>query len=147
MNDLKQYLRVVIGGVTFLLSNEQRHSIEERGSLVANTNPASKAAVWWPAKSGRWPAFALGADLRPAPPPATWQKALFLETPRATVGMIVGDIQLLLRGQAMVNPFTALGPAPTRHGPLFTSAWVHDGRVSLVLEPKALIGYLEELAA
>jgi hypothetical protein len=144
--DSNQYLRLVIGGASFLLPSVLRYTIEQRDSLVPNDAPGGSVAAWRSLKTGRWPAYALDGGLRASRPPDGWQRALFLEaTATSTVGLVIDEVQLLARGDVQVVNFTPPGPAPTRNGHLFTGAWVHDGGVTLVFEPRALIAYLQGL--
>jgi hypothetical protein len=144
--DSNQYLRLVIDGAPFLLPSVLRYTIEQRDGLMPNSAPGGRVAAWRALKSGRWPAYALDKDLRVTTAPARWQRALFLEaSPASTVGLVVDEVQLLARGDVQVVRFIPPGPPPTGHGHLFANAWVHDGRVTLVFEPRALIAYLQGL--
>jgi hypothetical protein len=144
--DSNQYLRLVIGGTSFLLPSVLRYTIEQRDGLVPNDAPGGPVAAWRAIKGGRWPAYALDGGLRVTRPNASWQRALFLEaTPTSTVGLVIDEVQLLARGDVQVVNFMPPGPAPTRNGHLFAGAWVHDGGVTLVFEPRALIAYLQGL--
>lgn len=146
MADSNQYLRLVIDGAQFLLPSVLRYTIEQRDGLVPNDAPGGPVTAWRALKTGRWPAYALDKGLRATRAPAGWQRALFLEaTPTSTVGLVVSEVQLLARGDVQVTNFMPPGPAPTSHGHLFAGAWVHDGRVTLVFEPRTLIAYLQGL--
>lgn len=148
MADSNQYLRLVIDGAPFLLPSVLRYTIEQRDGLVPNDAPGGPVAAWRAIKNGRWPAYALDKGLRVARAPAGWQRALFLEAaPTSTVGLVVNEVHLLARGDVQVTNFTPPGPPPTSHGHLFAGAWLHDGRVTLVFEPRALIAYLQGLGS
>jgi hypothetical protein len=144
--DSNQYLRLVIDGAQYLLPSVLRYTIEQRDGLVPNDAPGGPVAAWRALKTGRWPAYALDKGLRVTRAPAGWQRALFLEaSPASTVGLVINELQLLSRGDVQVTNFIPPGPAPTSHGHLVSGAWVHDGRVTLVFEPRALIAYLQGL--
>lgn len=146
MTDSNQYLRLVIGGVNYLLPGTLRYTIEQRDGLVVNDASDTPVAAWRTLRSGRWPAYALDGDLRPSRAPANWQRALFLEaSPGHTVGMVVEEVHMLARGEAQTVSFTPPGPPPTTAGHLFSNAWVNGNRVVLVFEARALIAYLQGL--
>lgn len=146
MADTNQYLRLTIGNTYYLLPSSIRYSIEPRDGLTANDSSTSPVAAWRVFRNGRWPAYALDANLRPARPPADWQRALYLESsPGHTIGLIVSDAHLLSRGEVQAVVFTPPGPPPTPAGHLFTHAWVNENRVTLVIEPRTLIAYLNGL--
>ena len=139
-----QYLRLVIGGSTFLLPSVMRYTIEQRDALTENTASQSPVAAWRTVRGTRWPAYSLGPDLTTRPA-GDWHRAVFLEARPQNVGIIVDEVQLLPRGETEIAKFTPLGPAPTRFGHLFDGAWVSGRDVTLVFEPTALIGYLQSL--
>jgi hypothetical protein len=144
MADNTQYLRLDLGGSSFLLPGTVRYTIEQRDSLAPNPAPDSVVVAWRLIRESRWPAYCVDADLRPAPR-ADWQRAVFLEAGSDAVGLIVDDTHLLPRGGVHVAPFTPLGRAGTRHGHLFSAAWVSGRRVTLVFDPVVLIAYLRDL--
>jgi len=74
-----------------------------------------------------------------------WQRAVFLGTGSSVVGLVADDVRLLGRTDLHVVPFTPLGTPPTRFGHLFNAAWVDGQRVTLVLDPNGLIGFLRGL--
>ena len=63
----------------------------------------------------------------------------------SVVGLVADDVRLLGRTDLHVVPFTPLGTPPTRFGHLFNAAWVDGQRVTLVLDPNGLIGFLRGL--
>jgi hypothetical protein len=142
--ETNQYLRLDIGGSSFLLPSTVRYTIEQRDSLAPNPEPASPVVAYRVIRSARWPAYSVDADLRPAPR-RDWQRAVFIETSPEAVGLIVDDAHLLPRGGVQVAPFTPLGAPATPHGHLFAAAWISGRRVTLVLDPPVLIAYLRGL--
>ncbi len=144
MADSTQYLRLDLGGSSFLLPGTVRYTIEQRDSLAPNPVPGSAVVAWRLIRESRWPAYCVDADLRPAPR-ADWQRAVFFEAGSDTVGMIVDDTHLLPRGGVHVAPFTPLGRPGTRHGHLVSAAWVSGRRVTLVFDPAVLMAYLRDL--
>lgn len=134
-----QYARVQLHGVNYLLPGN-RLFIETRESLEPNTDGGNVVA-WRNADSGRWPAFAVDRAFALAPP-RQWQKAVFIATEAAGVGLVADDAQLLTRGDIQLSPFAPLGPPATEHGHLFNGAWVEGRTVTLVLDAKVMIAYL-----
>jgi hypothetical protein len=142
--ETNQYLRLDIGGSSFLLPGTVRYTIEQRDSLTPNPESGRPVVAYRLIRSSRWPAYCVDADLRPAPR-SDWQRAVFIETASEAVGLIVDDAHLLPRGGVQVAPFTPLGAPPTPRGHLFAAAWISGRRVTLVLDPPALIDYLRGL--
>jgi hypothetical protein len=141
----KQYLRVGLMGVDFLLPNSANFVIEKREDLESNEAPGALIAAWQATARGRAPAYSLDANLNPLPRHA-WQRAVFLQAGGQTLGLIADELQLLAHEDVRVEPFLPLGPAPTPAGHLFGAAWVRAGHVPvLVFEPRALADYLLRL--
>lgn len=144
MVDNKQYLRIGLQGVDYLLPNSTSYAIEKREQLEINDRDTLVAA-WQVTPSGRIPAYSLDADLNPVARHA-WQRAVFLQAGGQTLGLVADELQLLPRDEVRVEPFMPLGPAPTASGHLFGGAWVRAGQLPvLVLEPRALAAYLMHL--
>lgn len=144
MAETNQYLRLDIGGASFLLPGTVRYTVEQRDSLTSNPEPGSPVVAYRLIRSARWPAYCVDADLRPAPR-HDWQRAVFIESAPEAVGLIVDDVHLLPRGGVQVAPFTPLGAPITPRGHLFAAAWITGRRVTLVLDPPVLIAYLRDL--
>ena len=144
MTDSGTYLRLEIAGANYLLPSTAGFTIEQRENLTLNDSAAGNIAAWRPAKNGRWPAYGLGGDLR-VDRRGAWQRAVFLDAAPHAVGIALNEVQLLPRLETSVARFTPMGPPPTRAGHLFSGAWLTDKGVVLVLEPKALIAYLQGL--
>lgn len=143
MVDNRQYVRIGLRGVDYLLPSTAGFVIEKREHL--ELNPAAGLIAAWRADStGRVPAYSVDADLQPHPR-SDWQKAVFLSGP-APAGLVADELQLLAREDVRVEPFRPLGPPPTARGHLFTGAWVRAGRAPvLVFEPAALADHLRRL--
>jgi hypothetical protein len=142
--DANQYLRLSIRGTQFLLPASMRYAIEQRDQLEVSREPGSRVAAWRSTGSIRAPAYSLDANLVPVLR-EDWQRAVYLEQGDRAWGIVVDDVHMLPRGETAVVPFTPLGPAPTRDGPLFNGAWVAGRRATLVFEPRALMSYLDSL--
>lgn len=144
MADPKQYLRLNFSGGAYLLPSTAGYTIEQRDSLQLNDNTGSRVSAWRTVRASRWPAYALDADFRPIRR-NEWQRAVFVEALPYAIGIIVDDVHLLPRQQAQVTPFTPLGQKPTRAGHIFTGAWVTERELMLVLDPQALVVFLQGL--
>jgi hypothetical protein len=144
MADTRQFLRLSVDGGNYLLPSTAGFTIEQRDNLQVNDMPSSHVSAWRMVRNSRWPAYALDRDFRPVRR-AQWERAVFVEAMPHAIGIIVDDVHLLARGQAQVMPFVPLGPAPTRAGHLFSAAWVTETELLLVLEPQALMLYLQTL--
>lgn len=145
MADNRQFVRIGLRGVDYLLPSSAGFVIEKREHL--EINPAKGVVAAWRADStGRVPAYSVNADLHPLPR-ADWQKAVFL--PGATpAGLVADELQLLAREDVRVEPFRPLGPPATAVGHLFGGAWIRTGRAPvLVFDPQALANYLRRLGA
>jgi hypothetical protein len=141
----KQYLRVGLMGVDYLLPNTANFVIEKREDLESNEEPGALIAAWQATNVGRAPAYSVDANLNPRPRHA-WQRAVFLQAGGQTLGLIADELQLLAHEDVRVEPFLPLGPAPTPVGHLFSGAWVRADHVPvLVFEPRALADYLMHL--
>ncbi len=147
MAETRQYLRIGLMGVDYLLPNTASFVIEQRDHLEINDAPDALIAAWQPVSGGRAPAYSVDADLNPLPR-HNWTRAVFLQVGDRTLGLVADELQLLSRDDVRVEPFAPLGPAPTPAGHLFGGAWVRAGLVPmLVFEPKALADYLTRLEA
>jgi hypothetical protein len=142
--DNRQFLRIGLHGVDYLLPGSASFAIEKREHL--DVAASGGIIVAWRVSSGvRTPAYSVDADLNPAVRTA-WQRAVFLQGDAQPVGLVADELQLLAREDVRVEPFTPLGPAPTRFGHLFKGAWVRPGYAPmLVFEPRALTEYLHRL--
>jgi hypothetical protein len=139
-----QYLRLVLGGVNYLLPSTASFSIEQREGMVVNDDPAAKIAAWRIVKSKRWPAYSLDGEFRVIRHD-DWQRAVFLDAVPNAIGLVVDEVQLLPRVEVRAVPFTPLGAPPLQAGHLFSSASIVDKNVILVINPKTLIVYLQAL--
>ena len=145
MVDNKQYLRIGLQGVDYLLPNNTSYVIEKREQLEINDVPGALIAAWQVTPSARTPAYSVDADLYPLARD-DWQRAVFLQTGGQPLGLIADELQLLPRDEVRVEPFTPLGPPPSAAGHVFSGAWVRAGQIPvLVFEPRALAGYLVNL--
>jgi hypothetical protein len=144
MADANQFLRLQIEGVSYLLPSGSGYTIEQRENLIPNKSPEGNVAAWQSLRSSRLPAYCLDAMLR-VTRRHNWNRAVFLEAMPHAVGLAVDEIQLLPRADTVITSFTPLGNIPTRHGHLFSGAWVKGSRLMLVFDPKAIISYLQNL--
>lgn len=144
MADPNQYLRVQLGGVSYLLPSTAGFTIEQRENLIANKSPEGNIAAWRSVRSTRFPAYCLDANLR-VTRHHQWHRAVFLEAKPQAVGLVADEVQLLPRAETTISPFTPLGLPPTHAGHLFSGAWVTGNRVTLVFDAKALASYLQGL--
>lgn len=145
MTETRQFLRIGLMGVDYLLPNSTSYVIEKREHLEINDTPGALIAAWQATPSGRAPAYSVDANLNPLPRNA-WQRAVFLQAGNQTLGLVADELQLLAREDVRVEPFMPPGPAPTPAGQLFSGAWVRAGQMPvLVFEPRALADYLTQL--
>lgn len=146
MADHKQYLRIGLQGVDYLIPNSTNYVIEKREQLELNDAPDALIAAWQVMPGGgKTPAYSLDADLNPLAR-RNWQRAVFLQTGGPALGLIADELQLLARDEVRIEPFIPLGPAPSASGHLFGGAWVRAGHLPiLVFEPRALSAYLIHL--
>lgn len=144
MAEPNQYLRLQLGDTSYLLPNAAGFTIEQREHLVVNKNPEGNVAAWRTQRTTRLPAYCLDPMLR-VTRHQRWQRAVYLEAAPHAVGLAVDEVHLLPRAETVISPFTPLGLVPTHHGHLFSGAWVSGNRLVLVLEPKALMAYLQGL--
>lgn len=147
MADNNQYLHLVIGGQAYLLPGTLRYTIEQRENLADHPGGDGAVVAWRTVRNGRWPVYSVNARLRLAHAPADWQRAVFVEGPVATVGVVVDDAHLLSRRELQITSFTPLGPPATRAGHLFKGVWVREGRPMLVLDPLAFAAFLHALGS
>jgi hypothetical protein len=142
--DNRQYLRIGLQGVDYLLPGNASFAIEKREHLEL-AGSGGIVVAWRTTSGARTPAYSVDADLNPLVRGA-WQRAVFLQDAAQAVGLIADELQLLAREDVRVEPFKPLGPAPTRSGHLFGGAWVRPGHTPmLVFEPRALTEYLRRL--
>jgi hypothetical protein len=144
MADANQYLRLQLGGVSYLLPSGSGYTIEQRENLITNKSLEGNVAAWQSLRSARVPAYCLDAMLR-VTRHHNWHRAVFLEAAPHAVGLAVDEVQLLPRSDTIITSFTPLGHPPTRLGHLFSGAWVTGNRLILVFHPKAIISYLQSL--
>lgn len=145
MVDNKQYLRIGLQGVDYLLPNNTSYVIEKREQLELNDSADALIAAWQVVPGGRTPAYSLDADLNPLARHA-WQRAVFLQAAGQAWGLVADELQLLARDEVRIEPFRPLGPAPTASGHLFGGAWVRAGHLPiLVFDPRGLVAYLMHL--
>ena len=147
MAESRQFLRIGLMGVDYLLPNSTSYVIEKREHLEINDAPGALVAAWQATPSGRASAYSVDASLNPLPR-HSWQRAVFLQAGNRTFGLVADELQLFAREDVRVEPFIPLGPARTSAGHLFNGAWVRAGQVPvLVFEPRALADYLTQLEA
>ena len=144
MADPNQYLRLQLGGASYLLPSASGYTIEQREHLTTNKSPEGNVAAWQSSRAARLPAYCLDEMLR-VTRHHDWQRAVFLEAAPHAVGLVVDEVQLMPRAETTVSPFTPLGLPPTRMGHLFSGAWVTGNRLILVFDPQAFVGYLQSL--
>jgi len=149
LTETRQFLRIGLLGVDYLLPNSTSYVIEKREHLEINDAPGALVAAWQATPTGRAPAYSVDADLNSCSRQA-WQRAVFFQAGGQTLGLVADELQLLAREDVRVEPFLPPGPALTPAGHLFSGAWVRAGHVPvLVFEPRALADYLmhQETAA
>ncbi len=144
MADPNQYLRMQLGGASYLLPSTAGFTIEQRENLILNKSSEGNVAAWRSVRSSRFPAYCLDANLRVVRH-QQWHRAVFLDAKPGAVGLAADEVQLLPRAETVIAPFTPPGHPPTRAGHLFTGAWVTGNRVILVFNPGALASYLQSL--
>jgi len=145
LTETRQFLRIGLMGVDYLLPNSTSYVIEKREHLEINDAPGALVAAWQDTPSGRAPAYSVDANLSPLPR-HSWQRAVFLQVGNQTIGLVADELQLLAREDVRVESFIPPGPAQTSAGHLFNGAWVRAGHAPvLVFEPRALAGYLTQL--
>ena len=145
MVDNKQYLRIGLQGVDYLLPNSTSYVIEKREQLEVNDQPGAVIAAWQVTPGARTPAYSVDADLNPLSR-GNWHRAVFLQTGGQPLGLIADELQLLPLDEVRVEPFTPFGPPPSTVGHVFAGAWMRAGQIPvLVFEPRALAAYLLNL--
>lgn len=144
MAKAKQYLRLKLGNAVFLLPGASGYAVEQRENL--NTDDVAGAVVAWrEVGKRRAPAYALDAGLKPTRRD-NWQRAIFINAASgAGAGFVVDDVHMLAEGETTVASFEPLGSPPTSAGHVFGGAWFDGKRMVPVLEPRALVAYLESL--
>jgi len=138
-----QYLRLQLDGTGYLLPTTVSYAIEQRDTLMPNA-AGGNVSAWRTMRQGRWPAYCLDKAFKVARR-RDWQRAIFLESGGRGVGLMVDDAQMLGRSETQAARFTPLGPPATPHGHLFVGAWLDGRNITLVIEPKILIAYLQGL--
>lgn len=141
MADSSHYLRIVLDGVGYLLPSTASVTIEPREAMVSHDGPGPVAAWRRMRQGSAWPAYGVDAGFAPSRP-AHWQRAVFLEGGRQPLGLVADEVHMLSGTDMHVAPFVPLGPAPTPFGHLINGAWVEGEKVTLVLDPPGLIGFL-----
>lgn len=142
MTETRQFLRIGLMGVDYLLPNGTSYVIEKRENLELNNEPGALVVAWQSTPSGRAPAYSVDADMNKIARP-DWQRAVFYQAGGQTLGLVADELQLLTRDEVRVEPFIPPGPALTPVGHLFSGAWVRaDFAPVLVFEPRALADYL-----
>ena len=145
MAESRQYLRIGLMGVDYLLPNSTSYVIEKRETLEINDVPDALIAAWQATPTGRAPAYSVDANLNPLSRHA-WQRAVFFQAGGRTLGLVADELQLLAREDVRVEPFIPPGPTLTPAGHLINGAWVRAGQAPvLVFEPGALADYLTQL--
>jgi hypothetical protein len=143
MADSSQYLCLILDHAQYLLPSVASLAIEQRDALTPD-NGLGAVVAWRQTRQGRWPAYGVNASFQVSRP-RQWQRAVFLDAGTSSVGLVADDVRLLNRGDMHVVPFMPLGAPPTRTGHLFNAAWVDDQGVTLVLDPRNLVGFLRGL--
>ena len=147
MTESRQFLRIGLMGVDYLLPNSTSYVIEKREHLEINDAPGAFVVAWQATPTGRAPAYSVDADLSTCSR-QSWQRAVFFQAGSQTLGLVADELQLLAREDVRVEPFVPPGPALTPAGHLFSGAWVRAGQVPvLVFEPRALADFLMHQAA
>jgi len=146
MADPKQYLRLAIGGGSYLLPSTAGFTIEQRENLQVNNDRNARVSAWRVTRNGRMPAYALTGKFE-VTRREEWERAVFIEAMPHAIGVIVDDVYLLPRAQVQASPFTPLGPPPTDAGHLFSGVWISEQEMMLVLEANALFAYLQGLGS
>jgi hypothetical protein len=142
--DNRQYLRLGLMGVDYLLPGSAGFIIEKREDLETGEPGAVVAAVRTLPNGTRAPAYSLDGGLNPFPRHG-WQRAVFVSGSPAA-GLVADDVELLSPAEVHVERFRPLGPPATRAGHLFSAAWVRaDHAPILMFEPRALLAYLNQL--
>lgn len=144
MAENRQYLRIGLMGIDYLLPGGAGFTIEKREDLEVGDPGALVPAMRVFPNGARAPAYSLDAELNPFPRHG-WQRAVFIAgTPAA--GLVADEMELLSPADVHVERFQPLGKPATRAGHLFSAAWVRAGAAPvLVFEPRALLAYLDQL--
>jgi len=143
MAESSQFLCLILDQAEYLLPSAASVAIEQRDALAPD-NGLGAVVAWRQTRQGRWPAYGLNGSFQVSRP-AHWQRAVFLGGGSATVGIVADDVRLLGRTDLSIVPFLPLGAPPTRTGHLFNAAWVDGQSVTLVIDPRSLVGYLQGL--
>jgi hypothetical protein len=139
LTDTVQYIRLDLGGTSYLLPADTRPLIEKRDDLVISKgNPCA----WHEHEGGeRWPAYCLDGDLRLAR--SDWAEAVFVHARPYPVGLAAAKLEQLTLAAGEVVAFRPPGPTPSAAGHLFNAAWVREREATLVFAPAALVLYLQ----
>jgi len=141
--DNRQYLRIGLMGVDYLLPGSSGFAIEKREDLEEGDPVSNVAAVRILPNGTHVPAYALDGGLHPFPRTG-WQRAVFLQGLPAA-GLVTEEVELMSAAEVRIEKFRPLGPAPTRIGHLFDGAWVRTGEAPLLLfDPRVLLMYLSQ---
>jgi len=141
--DNRQYLRIGLMGVDYLLPGSSGFAVEKRDDLEVGDTGSVVAAVRTLPNGSRVPAYALDGSLNPFPR-SGWQRAVFLQGQPAG-GLVADEVELLSAAEVRIEKFRPFGPSPTRVGHLFDGAWVRAGEAPLLMfEPRALLQYLSQ---
>lgn len=144
MTDNRQYLRIGLMGVDYLLPGSAGFTIEKREDLEAGEPGSLVAAARVLPNGARVPAYSLDAGLNPFPRHG-WQRAVFIQGSPAA-GLVADEVELLSPAEVHVERFRPLGRPVTRAGHLFSGAWVLAGAAPvLMFEPRALLAFLGQL--
>ncbi|GMQ91576.1 MAG: hypothetical protein BMS9Abin11_0885 [Gammaproteobacteria bacterium] len=145
MADSNQYLRLTLTDRNFLLPSTASLAIEQKDSIQLGAQPHGSIIGHRNVGGSKWPVLLLSSELQ-GDTSAAWTRAVFVGNAIHAVGIAVNEVMLLPRQDTEVEPFNPVGPPPTSAGHIFSGAWIHEGRVVLVLDPKGLSGYLQTLA-
>lgn len=141
MRTQAQYARLQLHGANYLMPSTIGLVIEQRDALAPNTEGGNVTA-WRTHHDQRWPAYSLDRAFK-VTQRKQWNRALFLEAGADSIGVIVDEVQMLSRSDIQISAFTPLGAPPTRHGHWFQGAWVEGRQVTLVIEPRVFLAYLQ----
>ena len=137
MADNRQYLRIGLQGVDYLLPGTVSFAIEKREQLEINAE-GGLIAAWRATPNGRTPAYSVDAELQPLAR-GDWQRAVFLQS--EALGLLADELQLLSRDEVQVEPFRPLGAPPSRAGHLFNGAWARAGQAPVLVFDAAVLAH------
>jgi hypothetical protein len=143
-NPARQFLRITLGGIGYLLPSAASIAIEQR-EVLAKGAGGSAPAAYRETRSGRWPAYGLDGALNPGVQP-DWERAVFLHASPLPIGIAADDVQLVPPQAGIdVVPFTPVGRPPASGMHLFDAARVDGERPELVFSVAGLVAYLQSL--